>query len=113
MDMYQRRPNYKCDYCSEPIYKRPSELKNNKYHTCSTICQTKYCMKCPSKTYLMWLHWTCDMPQQDIATCFGIDRSIMKRYMDKYNIPTRTVSEDNKRRYTYMSDSNRKGIIWI
>lgn len=80
----------------------------SKYHTCSKECQTKYCIKYPSKTYLMELHWKRDMPLKDISAMLGICRSTLTRYIKKSNIPYRTLSEDNKRRYKYMSNKQIK-----
>ena len=110
MDMKQRKANYICDYCKYGMYLSPNDSKKSKskIHTCSRECKTKIALICPSKTYLQFLHWGCDLPLKHISNIIGAKRCTITRYMKKSGIPTRTVSEDNKRRYKYMSDCELK-----
>jgi len=39
--MANRNPNTVCDYCGEPIYRRPSTLERNDGKFCSRGCRNK------------------------------------------------------------------------
>jgi hypothetical protein len=46
VDNYKRNPNSCCVVCNKPIYKRPSQIKNNKGKVfCGKECYGKFCRK--------------------------------------------------------------------
>jgi len=40
MSIYERFPNTECQVCSKRFYKRPRQLKRDKTHCCSQVCQS-------------------------------------------------------------------------
>lgn len=60
------------------------------------------------KKTLHSLHWEENLPVKAIAERLGVSRDTIYRYMKKWDIPWRSIREDNKRRYKTMSLAERK-----
>lgn len=54
------------------------------------------------------LHWQEDMPVVHIAEFLRISRSTATRWIKRYEIPIRSISQDNERRYRYMTEDQKK-----
>lgn len=123
MDMHKRHANAICIICGKGYYKHPSNLTSR---CCSTDCKEEYRFRngdfslvpyCKSKNMSIeeFLKKIDVMHNQEMKTIkqiseeLGIVRISLMRVCKKYGIKTRTISEDNKRRYATMTEEQIKG----
>lgn len=122
MDMHKRHANEICIICRKGFYKRPSKP----YEKCCSIrCREQFFFNqgqfrlipyCKSKGISVGefikkidkMHNTDMKTIKQISEELGIVRISLMRVCKKYGIKTRTVSEDNHRRYANMSEEQKK-----
>lgn len=124
MDMHNRHPNAICIICGKGFYKRPSDSKN--CECCSAPCkeqnfynkgQFRLIPYCKEKgitvedfiSKIERMHNSEMKSIKTIAEELGIVRISLMRICKKYKIKTRTVSEDNYRRYSLMTKEQLQG----
>jgi very-short-patch-repair endonuclease len=122
MNMNQRHPNAFCVICGKGFYKRPSKSYSK---CCSRECaeQLKYeqgdfslIPYCKAKgisvdgfiKQIDMMHNKQNKSIKQIAEELGIVRITLMRICKQYGIKTRTVSEDSQRRYSTMTDAEKK-----
>ena len=112
-----RTPNTICEFCGKYFYRSPSQI--NSIKCCSQDCDYRLrhkagiftYWKCLEeelyidlKEYLYFLHWGKEMPILKMAEELKTNRHFITRFMKKNNIPYRSISEDNYRRYAKMTN---------
>ena len=122
MNMEKRHANAKCIICGKGYYKKPSRTDAK---CCSTECkeqmffnqgQFRLIPYCKSKNISVEdfikqidkMHNDEMKTIKQIAEELGIVRISLMRVCKKYGIKTRTVSEDNYRRYSTMTEEQIK-----
>lgn len=122
MDMKQRKPNEICVVCGKGYYKHPS---NTSSKCCSKACKEElgfrngkfslipYCnaKKISVEEFIKQIdkmHNEEMKTIKQIAEELGIVRISLMRVCKIYGIKTRTVAEDNYRRYAKMTEEQKK-----
>ena len=122
MDMRQRKPNAICVICGKGYYKHPSRPNTN---CCSVECREElkfrngifslipYC-KARKISVEDFIKLIDKMHNEEMKTIkqvaeeLGIVRISLMRVCKKYGIKTRTIAEDNHRRYANMTEAQIK-----
>ena len=121
MDMNKRHANEICIICGKGFYKRPSEPYCN---CCSLECREQYFFNqgqfrlipyCKSRNISVEdflkqidkMHNVEMKTMKQISDELGIVRISLMRVCKKYGIKTRTISEDNQRRYSTMTKEQK------
>lgn len=100
-----------CKYCKKYLLTTDKTFFCN--HTCSSKYHNpirKYCRENSKDLteYLYDLHWKQDLPLKQIAEKHNCMRSTVTRLFKENNIIYRNNSQDNSRRYKYMSNEEIK-----
>lgn len=122
MDMHKRHANEICIICGKGFYKRPSKPYEK---CCSMECREQFFFNqgqfrlipyCKSKNISVdnFLKQIDRMHNVEMKTIkqiseeLGIVRISIMRVCKKYGIKTRTISEDNQRRYSTMTEEEKR-----
>ena len=122
MDMRQRKPNAICVICGKGYYKHPSRPNTN---CCSVECREELNFRngvfslipyCNAKNISVeeFIKQIDKMHNEEMKTIkqiaedLGIVRISLMRVCKKYGIKTRTIAEDNYRRYANMTEAQIK-----
>lgn len=122
MNMDKRHANAICIICGKGYYKRPSKIYTK---CCSLECKKQYMhnqgkfvleLYCKDKgiTIPDFLKQIDKMHNEEMKTIkqiadeLGIVRISLMRVCEKYGIKTRTISEDNQRRYSTMTKEEKR-----
>ena len=116
MEQYKRTANKLCLYCGAPFYCSPSQ--SDSVFCCSKDCGDRLAHKNGTRVYwkcieeernidlVEWIreqHITKERTILDIAQELSVPRITIMRWCKMWGIETRTVSEDNFRRYSHMT----------